>query len=126
MEFFLPFLLLSFFFVFSSRSYTSSWLRGVVVRGVSLAKVLSSRVKFGDIFGARSVAFGWFSLDTRSSVVVAGFFRSGFVKPRTWWSHLLVTWPTRERENSFLPLLACEGHSLSFPVVVGGDRWFWM
>jgi hypothetical protein len=56
-EFFLPFLLLSFL-VFSGKNYTSSWLKGVVVRGVSSAKVLPGRAKFGDIFGARFVVFG--------------------------------------------------------------------
>jgi hypothetical protein len=99
MDFFLPFLLLSFL-VFSGRSYTSSWLRGAVVRGVFPAKVLSGRAKFGDIFGAIFVVFGWFSLDMLSSVVVTGFFWSGCVKPRPWWSLLLGAWPARDREFS--------------------------
>jgi len=106
--------------VYSGRSYTSSWLRGAVVRGVSPTKVLYGRINFGDIFRARSVVFDWFSLDTRSFVAVASFFRSGCVKPRPWWSLLLGAWPARDRE--FSPTkLARESYSLSFPMVVGGS-----
>jgi hypothetical protein len=68
----------------------------VVVRGVSPAKVFSGRAKFGDIFGARSMVFYWFSLDTLSSVVF--LFRG-------------VRW--------LLPVRL-------YLTVVGGDRWFRM
>jgi hypothetical protein len=53
-------------------------------------------------------------------MVVAGFFQSGCVKPRLWWSLLLSAWPARDKEFSPAELVL-EGHSLSFPVVVGGS-----
>jgi hypothetical protein len=60
---------------------------------VSPAMVLSGHANFKGIFGVRSVDLDGFFMDTRSSVVVAGFLRSGCVKPRPWWSLLLGAWP---------------------------------
>jgi hypothetical protein len=67
---------------------------------VSSAMVLSGRANFEGFFGARSAYLGGFFIDTRSSVVVAGFLWSGCVKPRPWWFFLLGAWPARAKEIS--------------------------
>jgi len=80
-------------------------------------------VLFANFFRAKSLAFGSFSLITRSSVVVVGFFRSGSVQPRPWWCLLLSAWPARAWVLFFC-FLRVRVHCLSCAVVAGVDRWF--
>jgi len=68
--FLFPFLLLCF--LLAEATQVVSWW-GAAVLGVSLTEVYLDVLFLFDFFGARSVFFGWVSLDTRPSVVVIGF-----------------------------------------------------
>jgi hypothetical protein len=120
MEFFFP---LCCFFWFSGRSYTNSWLRdghswcvsgegGLAVQNLGLSLELDLWSSAGFLL---TRALPWWS-PASFDPVVSSHGRGG---PS-------CSGSGQHAPGSFLPLPVREGHSLSCPAVVGGDRWFRM